>query len=130
MRFRFPICAVAYKIAEVSAYIYKHKDPASGQWVGRPAGIETVVFTLSLKPIQLNIAVIPDTPETRASVITQLNALERDIARPGGQILLSHVRNAIGTALGVIDYTCSLNANITSDQTELITFEDPKWLTR
>ncbi|MBV7262554.1 baseplate J/gp47 family protein [Photobacterium sp. WH24] len=116
------------KITEVDTYIYRHADPATGELVGRPGGIELILFKLRLKTIQLSIDLTPDTGETRAAVVAQLKGLERAYAKPGSTILLSQVRTAIGTAQGVTDYQCTLNADITSAQDELITFGVPAWL--
>ncbi|CZF83881.1 baseplate J/gp47 family protein [Grimontia marina] len=118
----------AAKIQEVKDYIYRHSDPATGVEVGRPAGIETVLFTLRIKPVQLAITLTPDTAETRAAVIAQLTQLERQFASPGSRILLSQVRTAIGTASGVMDYATPLASDIISQSNELITFEVPQWI--
>ncbi|STO57633.1 baseplate J/gp47 family protein [Grimontia hollisae] len=116
------------KIEQVRDYIYRHKDPATGLEVGRPAGIETVIFKLRLKPVQLAIKLTPDNSETRAAVTAQLTRLERSLAHPGSSLLLSQVRTAIGTTPGLADYTTPLDSDITSQSDELITFEVPQWI--
>ncbi|WNJ96531.1 baseplate J/gp47 family protein [Vibrio ruber] len=117
------------KMNEVDSYIFQHIDPSTGNLVGRPGGIEVIMFKLSLKQVQLEIKLTPDTETTRKNVLTQLKALERLYSKPNSTILLSQVRTAIGNASGVEDYICSLSDNITSSEKELITFEDPVWLT-
>ena len=114
------------KIAEVLAYIYKHKDPSSGEFVGRPAGIETILFKLRLKEVQFSISLTPDTEETRKAIFTQLKQIEQYTA-PASSVLLSHVRTAIGITKGIRDYKCSLMSDIHCEQDELITFMEPEW---
>ena len=115
------------KMNEVASYIYKHEDPATGDLVGRPGGIELVLFKLTLKTVQLAIKLSPDTSDTRATVIANLAGLERAYASHGSTIKLSQVRTAIGQSTGVFDYECDLTADITSTTEELITFGVPIW---
>jgi uncharacterized phage protein gp47/JayE len=117
------------KVAEVASYIDKHQDPSTGQWVGRPGGIELVVFQLRLKSVQLTIKLTPDTSEIREHVYAQLKSLAQTDSEPGATIKLSQVRTAIGSTAGVTDYQCDLNADITSATGELITFKEPLWQT-
>ncbi|MDC5753868.1 baseplate J/gp47 family protein [Vibrio europaeus] len=116
------------KQQEVTQYIYKHQDPATKVWVGRPGGIELILFKLRLKAVSMEIKLTPDTTATRKAVISNLNGLERAYSNPNATILLSQVRTAIGSATGVTDYTCSLTGNITSEKNELITFKEPQWV--
>ncbi|MDA0148863.1 baseplate J/gp47 family protein [Vibrio sp. LaRot3] len=115
------------KQQEVSQYIYRHQDPATGIEVGAPGGIELVMFKLRLKTVQLDITLTPDNDQTRAAVKQSLNALERDKSNPNSTIKLSHVRTAIGSTNGIDDYHCTLTADITSEEHELITFGEPVW---
>ena len=116
------------KQQEVDSYIYKHQDPASKLWVGRPGGIELILFKLRLKAVSMDVKLTPDTTATRKAVMDNLSGLERAYSNPNATILLSQVRTAIGSATGVTDYTCSLAGNITSAADELITFEEPQWI--
>ncbi len=115
------------KIQEVDGYIFKHQDPATGDDVGRPAGIEVILFKLTLKTIQLSIKLVPDTQQTRDAVIASLSGLERAFVEPATTIKLSQVRTAIGNSQGVFDYECDLSADITSSSEQLITFGMPTW---
>jgi uncharacterized phage protein gp47/JayE len=56
------------------------------------------------------IHLVPDTAATRAAVEAQLKDLLRRESEPGGTILLSRIRNAIGDSEGVTDYTLTTPA--------------------
>lgn len=116
------------KQEEVASYIDKHEDPSTGDYVGRPAGIELVMFKLSLNSVQLSIKLDPDNTETRENVMSQLSGLEQAYSSPGSTIKLSWVRTVIGNAEGVSDYECDLDADITSTDKQLISFAEPTWL--
>ncbi|MGY3571975.1 baseplate J/gp47 family protein [Vibrio paucivorans] len=112
----------------VEAYCIEHEDPATGDRVGAPAGPELVMYTLTLKPLTPNIHLVPDSADTRSAVTTSLKTLEVRSASPGGKLLISDIRQAIKTAAGVRDYTCSLNSDQTSTKDELLTFGDITWV--
>lgn len=118
------------KQQEVKSYIYQHPDPSTGVLVGRPGGIELVLFKLRLKAVSMHIKLVPDTIATRKAVFDNLKGLERAYSNPHATISLSQVRTAIGSAAGVTDYTCDLGGNITSAADELITFQEPQWITQ
>lgn len=102
----------------MSAYIYRHQDPATGTDVGRPAGIEAVDIALSLKTTDLDINLTPDTTELRASVQTSIDGYFKTLS-PGSTLLVSAVRTAIGSVTGVEDYTLDLNADVPAASNEL-----------
>ena len=109
-------------------YIYRHQDPATGSDVGRPAGIETVPIPLSLKMSNLAINIIPDTKELRQSVQTSIEGHFKMLS-PGSSLLLSSVRTAIGSVIGIEDYTLDLNADIPAGADELHALGAIAWAT-
>jgi len=59
-------------------------------------------------PLDVTVHIVPDTAATRAAVEAELRDLLRREAEPGKTLLLSRIRNAIGDAEGVADYTLML----------------------
>ena len=58
--------------------------------------------------VALNVTIddlVTDTPAVRAAVEAEIADLVRRESKPGGTILLSHIREAISSALGEIDHT-------------------------
>lgn len=102
----------------MEAYIYRHADPATGVDVGRPGGIEAVYIPLTLKTTNLVIGLTPESPELQLSVKASVEAYINTLG-PGETLLLSGVRTAIGSTVGVTDYTLDLNADVTALATEL-----------
>lgn len=99
-------------------YLFRHPDPATGVLVGRPGGIEPVPIGPLLKTTNLTITPTPDSAEIRAAIEQNLNGYERTL-QPGGTLLLSKIRTAIGSATGVRDYVLDLNADVPAAATEL-----------
>ncbi|EMX0849595.1 baseplate J/gp47 family protein [Pluralibacter gergoviae] len=108
------------------AYLYRHQDPATGTWVGKPGGIEVWPIPLALKPVPLTIRIIPDTAAIRSAVILNLQALFRSLS-PGDTLLLSAIRTAIGSATGVTDYELDVTNNQSSQNYELLTLGAVTW---
>lgn len=102
----------------MSDYIYRHKDPATGSDVGRPAGIEPVPIPLTLKVTDLDINITPDNTELRASVQTSINSYFKTLS-PASKLLVSAVRTAIGSVPGIEDYSLDLNADVPAASNEL-----------
>lgn len=102
----------------MAAYIYRHTDPATGADVGRPGGIEAVYIPLTLKTTNLAITLTPDSIELQQSVKASVEGYFKTLS-PGSILLLSAVRTAIGSTLGVADYTLDLSADVTATTTEL-----------
>lgn len=101
--------------AEVQA-VQDHIDAVA------PVTADVTVAAPSADPMDVTVHIVPDTSETKASVEAELRDLVRREAVPGGTLLLSHIRNAIGDAAGVTDYTLtSPNANVNSAAGHLIT---------
>ncbi|HBY9795022.1 TPA: baseplate J/gp47 family protein [Klebsiella pneumoniae] len=113
---------------QMNEYLFRHQDPATGNFVGKPGGIEVWIITLTLKPVKPSIYLVPDTAETRKATEANLIALQQTLS-PNSTLLLSSLRTAIGTATGVTDYTLDISADITSENNELITIGDITWLT-
>ncbi|MCZ6928671.1 phage baseplate protein [Serratia marcescens] len=112
--------------AAMQSYLFRHQDPATSDWVGKPGGVEVWPIPLTLKPLDMEIRVVPDTTATRNATLLNLNALFRSIS-PGDTLLLSSIRTAIGSATGVTDYELSLTGNQTSENYELITLGAVTW---
>ncbi|WP_339097191.1 baseplate J/gp47 family protein [Pectobacterium brasiliense] len=113
-------------IAVMQAYLFRHQDPATSDWVGKPGGIEVWPIPLTLKPIDMVIRIVPDTEATRQSTMLNLTALYRSVS-PGDTLLLSSIRTAIGSATGVTDYELDLTTNQSSANYELITMGAITW---
>jgi uncharacterized phage protein gp47/JayE len=70
----------------------------------RPVTAEVIVFSATPQPINFTIALVPNTPEIRASVIAELTDLFYREATPGGTIPRSRLTQAISNALGETDH--------------------------
>lgn len=77
-------------IDAVNAYI----DPL------RPVTANLVVFAPEPFPIDVRIRLVPDTAETRAAVLAELDDFFARDAQPGGTIYLSRLREAVSIAAG------------------------------
>lgn len=71
-------------------------------------------------PLNYTINITPDTSAARAAVLAELADFHRRDARPGGTILLSQIRVAIGVAEGVSDFTVVAPTGDVSHSTGLI----------
>ncbi|RAJ06413.1 baseplate J/gp47 family protein [Aeromonas salmonicida] len=100
------------------AYLFRHPDPATGVDVGRPGGIEPVYTGQSLKVTNLAIVPVPDNVNIRAAIETNLLGYERTLIQ-GQTMLLSRIRTAIGSAVGVENYTLDLAADVPANLDEL-----------
>lgn len=107
-------------ITVMQSYLFRHQDPATSDWVGKPGGIEVWPIPLTLKPVDMEIRIVPDTEATRTATQSNLTALFRSVS-PGDTLLLSAIRTAIGSATGVTDYELDLTTNQSSENYELIT---------
>lgn len=85
----------AGEVAVVQAYIDERAPATATVTVSAPVAVD----------LDYTISVTPDTAATRASVESELVDLLRRTAKPGGAILLSQIRVAIGVAEGVTDFT-------------------------
>lgn len=71
----------------------------------RPAGAVVTVAAPVADSLAMTIHLVPSTVATKAAVTAELTDLIRRDSSPGGTLLLSKIRNAIGDADGVLDYT-------------------------
>ncbi|NBJ36629.1 phage baseplate protein [Serratia fonticola] len=110
----------------MQAYLFRHQDPATGTWVGKPGGVEVWPIPLTTKPLDMGVRIVPDTTATRQATMLSLNALFRSLS-PGETLLLSSIRTAIGSATGVRDYELDLTTNQPSENYELITLGAVTW---
>lgn len=73
----------------------------------RPVTAEVFVYAPAPLELDPEIEITPDTAEVRADVEASIADLLRREGQPGGVVLLSHLRQAIGSAAGVTDYVLS-----------------------
>ncbi|BBV67856.1 phage baseplate protein [Klebsiella sp. STW0522-44] len=112
----------------MESYLFRHTDPATGLYVGKPGGIEVWPVVLALKVVPLSISITPDSISNRASVQTSLTALQKTLS-PGQKLPVSALRTAIGATSGITDYSLSVFDDITAATDELITIGEITWLT-
>lgn len=103
---------------QMQAYLFLHPDPATGVLVGRPGGIEAVDTGLTLKSTPLTITPVPDNDNVRAAIDINLRGYQATLA-PGQTLLLSKIRTAIGSAVGVSNYSLDLAADVPAASNEL-----------
>ncbi|WP_353613016.1 baseplate J/gp47 family protein [Mangrovibacter phragmitis] len=125
---RTDITPTATDRASMETYLFRHADPATGNYVGKPGGIEVWPVELQLKPVDMSIKLTPDSAATRTAVLTNLSTLQKTLS-PGQKLPVSALRTAVGSASGVTDYTLSIDADIPAETNELITTGDVTWLT-
>lgn len=98
------------EVAEVQTYLDTVK----------PAHAAVTVVAPTDAAVAFTIAVVPNTAEVKAAVTAELDDLFLRVAEPGGSILLSAMRTAIGTAAGLTDYTLTTpSADVTSTTNQL-----------
>ncbi|ELM3734792.1 baseplate J/gp47 family protein [Edwardsiella piscicida] len=114
--------------AAMDVYLFRHPDPATGLYVGKPGGIEVWSVALTLKPVPLSIKLTPDTSVTRSAVQASLITLQKQLS-PGQKLHVSSLRTAIGATAGITDYTLSVSADVSATTEELITIGAITWLT-
>lgn len=78
------------EVAAVQAYINER----------RPVTAQVTVAAPTAAALNLSIALTPDTVAVRTAVQAEVADLLRREARPGGTVLLSHIREAISVAAG------------------------------
>lgn len=95
-----PIPSEALCLA-VAEWIEGHVNEVTGQWEGRPAGMEVFVVRLTGKVLDLDFAELaPDTPEVRAAIAASMAEMLKRRARPGGTIRMDWINEAISRATG------------------------------
>lgn len=109
------------KVTEVQDYI---DEPGR-----RPVTAAVTVFAPVAVPLNLTIALTPDTATIRAAVEAEVLAMLRRDAVPGGPILVSHIREAISVASGETNHVLSVPAaDVTHATGELATMGVVTWL--
>lgn len=96
----------------------------------RPVTDQVTVVAPTLVPVAFSISGLsPNTAAVQAAVAAELSDLFAREARPGGGILISHVRAAISTAAGEDDYTLvSPTANLSATTGQMLTLGAITWL--
>ena len=116
------------KVDEVAAYLESHTDPITGAVVGRPVTAELYVFAPSASPLDFTIQVSPNTTAVREAVTASLEDLLEREAEPGGELLLSHIREAISLSIGETDHTLvSPASDLTAGAGELFVLGTITW---
>lgn len=76
----------------------------------KPAHATVTVAAPTDAPTAFTIAVLPNTTAVKAAVTAELVDLYARVGEPGGTVLLSEIRTAIGIAAGLTDYTLTVPA--------------------
>lgn len=94
----------------------------------RPVTAALTVLAPTAVPLNFTIDLVPDSAETRAAVEGALRDLLAREAEPGKTILISHIREAISTALGETDHTLTVpSANVTHSTGQIATMGTITW---
>ncbi len=87
-----------------------------------PVHMTVTVVAPVAAPTAFTLHIVPDTADTQAAVEAELADLLLREGEPGGPILLSAIRTAIGTAAGITDYTLAVPAaNVTHTTNQIPT---------
>ena len=105
-------------ITSMSTYIFRHQDPASNEYVGRPAGIEAIYIGLTLKTEDLRLTLSPDSIGNRAAVSAAIKSYYSSLA-PGEVRLISALRTAVGSVDDIADYTIDSDVDVIASSYEL-----------
>lgn len=103
---------------------------AVAAWIAprRPTGADVDVFAPTPVPLDLTIALTPDTPEGRLAVEAELADLLARDAEPEGTILISRIREAVSIAAGESDNVVSVpSADVPHDAGELAVLGTITW---
>lgn len=108
----------AGEVTDVFNYIYARKPVTAELFVLAPVAV----------PLNFNIAVNPNSAAVKAAVQAELQDLIQREAKPGGTILLSHIREAISIAAGEDNYVMSSpNADVTNTTGNISIFGIITW---
>jgi uncharacterized phage protein gp47/JayE len=109
----------AGEVATVAAYLNARKPVTAGLYVVAPTA----------NPLNLSIAVTPNTAAVQAAVRAELVDLIRREAIPGGTLLLTHIREAISIAAGENNYNMPTPAaDVTNGVGSITTLGAITWL--
>lgn len=111
----------------VREYINGHINPVTNQFEGKPPAAELIVRAPVIKPINPQIRLFPDTPETRAAVHQSLTELLNG-SQLGENFYLSHIRAAVSNTTGVIDHRINLVEDVEVNNDELAVLGVITWL--
>lgn len=94
----------------------------------RPVTAALTVFAPPLVPLNLNIDADPPTAEVEAAIAAEIRDMLFREAEPGGQILISHIREAISIAPGEYDHQLiSPVANVDVGPGEMLVMGSITW---
>jgi uncharacterized phage protein gp47/JayE len=94
----------------------------------RPVTAALTVVAPVAVPLNLTIAVTPDTSTVRSAVQAELADLLRREAEPGGTILISHIREAISLAAGETNHVLTVPAaDVTHTTGQIATLGTITW---
>jgi uncharacterized phage protein gp47/JayE len=94
----------------------------------RPVTAQVTVLAPTAAPLDLTIALTPDTAAVRAAVTGELQDLLRRDAKPGGTILISRIREAISVSAGETNHVLSApTADVTHLAGEMPTLGTITW---
>lgn len=109
----------ADEVAAVQAYINGLRPVTAAVTVVAPVAV----------PLNLSIAVAPNTAAVQSAVQAELADLIARESKPGGTIYLSHIRSAISAAAGENNYTMSTpSADVTNTAGNMTTLGTITWL--
>lgn len=87
----------------------------------------TVVAPVAV-PLNLTIALTPNTSTVQAAVLAEIKDLLRRAAEPGGTILISHIREAISLAAGETNHVLTVpSADVTHTTGQIATMGTITW---
>jgi uncharacterized phage protein gp47/JayE len=109
------------KVAEVQAYL-AHPDRC-------PPGCEPLAFAPTPAPLQFQIRdVFPASASVRLAIDSALRTMVTSEAKPGGTILISHVREVISTSAGEYDHVLlSPTANVAHEAGVMAVYGGVAW---
>lgn len=114
-----PITVDSDKLTEVFNYIEER----------RPATAEVIVTTATLKPIDFEIEVTPDTADIRSAITAELRDFIKDNGNPESLIYKSQLNEVISGSAGEIDHVMTEPAaNISVAENEVAVLGDITWL--
>jgi len=116
--------------AEMETYLIQHDDPATGETVGVPVTMlpGLTVLPLSLRSIDLSIAVYPNNVDVRMAIEAAIENLFLIDGGPGQTIYLSRLSEAISSATGELrNRIVSPASDIVLGYTEVPVLGDVAW---
>lgn len=96
----------------------------------RPVAVSQLYIVAPVPvPLNFSLTIDPATPDVKANVEAALKSLIHREAVPGGTLLLSHIEEAISTAIGEYDHTLmSPNSNVVTAIGELTVMGAISWI--